>query len=85
MPNPDLHHLPAKPLKRGRRAGTLHHLPLPTPLSARQEPLRRVLVPGLLDASGEPVMGLALGHPHRPLLMALGTTLGTLANRGGGA
>jgi hypothetical protein len=48
-----------------------------------QEPPRRVLVPGLLDANGEPVMGWALGHSRRPLLVVLGTTLGTLANRGG--
>jgi hypothetical protein len=52
-----------------------------------QEPPRRVIVPGLLDASGEPVMGWALGHSRRPLFMVLGATLGTLAGRriGGGA
>jgi hypothetical protein len=64
-----------------------HYLaaPVRAPLAQTLEPPRRVLVPGLLDASGEPVMGLALGHPRRPLLVVLGATLGTLARRGGGA
>ena len=87
MPNLDPIHTTAPRIKRRRRADPAHPTPLPAPLTAMQEPPRRVIVPGLLDASGEPVMGLALGHTRRPLFMVLGATLGTLAGRraGGGA
>ena len=87
MPNPDPIHTAAPRIKRGRRAALAHPTPLPMPLAAMQDPPRRVIVPGLLDASGEPVMGWALGHTRRPLFMVLGATLGTLAGRraGGGA
>ena len=87
MPNLDPIHASAHPTKRRRRAAPAHPTPVPAPLTAMQEPPRRVIVPGLLDASGEPVMGWALGHSRRPLFMVLGATLGTLAGRriGGGA
>jgi hypothetical protein len=87
MSNPDQHPLAPKAIRRGRHAVVRNPLTLPTPLSAMQELPRRVIVPGLLDASGEPMLGLSLGHPRRPLLVALGATLGTLSRcrAGGGA
>jgi hypothetical protein len=79
MSSPDQHPLVPKAIKRGQRAVVRTPLPLPMPLTAMQEVPRRVLVPGLLDASGEPVMGWALGHPRRARLMALSATLGSLS------
>jgi hypothetical protein len=72
---------PTRAFKTLRSGGHASALPEVSP----PELPRRVLGPGLVDAHGEPVMGLALGHPRRPLLVVLGATLGTLAKRGGDA
>lgn len=41
------------------------------PLTASAEPARLVIVPGLLDARGEPVIVRATGSLRRPVLHAL--------------
>jgi hypothetical protein len=40
--------------------------PIGAPLTACAEPARLILLPDLPTASGDPVCGVATGHPRRP-------------------
>jgi hypothetical protein len=45
--------------------------PARTALAASAEPVRLVIIPGLLDARGEPLIVRATGSLRRPVLTAL--------------
>ncbi len=49
----------------------IRHEPARTPLAASAEPARLVILPGLLDAEGEPVIVRATGSLRRPMFTAL--------------
>jgi len=42
--------------------------PRPAPLVAPSEAPRLIILPGAHDASGEALIGLATGHPRRPII-----------------
>jgi hypothetical protein len=50
------------------RRPNLRQKPATTPLTAAAERPRLTLLPGLEDASGEPLVAIATGHPRRPVL-----------------